>query len=134
AVAERGWHGVEFAAGGERLGGLDLLAAGFQREHAARVDGLAVEHDGAGAAGAAVADALAAGDVEVVAQRIQQRDTRLDVGGALLAVGGEFEEDGRWPELWRVGGGLFGGGRGGFRGDAGDRRRGGAGPAEEAAA
>ena len=80
---ERGRHGVELAAVDQRLGGLDLLALGFEGEHGAGVDRLAVEHDGAGAAGAAVADALAAGDVEVVAQGVEQRDARLDVGGHL---------------------------------------------------
>ena len=44
----------------------------------AGVDGLAVEHDGAGAAGAAVADALAAGDVEI--EQFDGEDAASSVG------------------------------------------------------
>ena len=73
-------HRVELAAVDQRLGRLDLLALGLQGQHGAGVDRLAVEQDGAGAAGAAIADALAAGDVEVIAQGVEQRDARLDAG------------------------------------------------------
>src|SRR5262249_54096379 len=51
----------------ERLGRLDVRPAGLEGERRARVDGAPVERDRARPAGAAVADALAAGDVEVVA-------------------------------------------------------------------
>src|SRR5262249_1132370 len=63
---EGGRDGVELAAVHEGLGGLDRLALGLEGEDRAGVDRLAVEQDGARAAGTAVADALAAGDVEVV--------------------------------------------------------------------
>ena len=85
------------------LGRLDLLALGFQGQHGAGVDGLAVEHDGAGAAGAAIADALAAGDVEVVAQGVEQRDARLDGGGHFGAVDVEGDLDRRGADGRHVG-------------------------------
>src|SRR5439155_25419594 len=58
---------------------------------AAGVDDLAVEHDGAGPAGAAVTDALATGDVEVVPQSVEQRYARLDRRRHLLAIDIELE-------------------------------------------
>src|SRR5262249_9254787 len=67
-VDEGGRHGVELAVGDEALGRLDRFTLSFDGKGGAGVDRLAVEHDGAGPAGAAVADALAAGDVEVVAE------------------------------------------------------------------
>ena len=80
---EGGRHGVELPPPPSDSAVLDVLAAGLEGEHGAGVDRAAVEHDGAGAAGAAVADALAAGHVEVVAQGVEQRDARLDVRGHL---------------------------------------------------
>ena len=111
---ERGRHGVELAAVDQRLGRLDLLALRLEREHGAGVDRLAVEQDGAGAAGAAVADALAAGDVEVVAQGVEQGDARLDVGGHGRAVDVEGELDTARSHGGR-GIGLFPAGRRGGR-------------------
>src|SRR5262249_13574528 len=49
---ERGGHGVELRPA-EAGGRLDLLAAGLERQHAAGVHRLAVEHHGAGAASTA---------------------------------------------------------------------------------
>ncbi len=100
---EGGGHGIESAVAGQRLGRLDLAALGFQGQHGAGVDRLAVEHDGAGAAGAAVADALAAGDVEVVAQRVEQRDARLDAVGHLGAVDGQCDLGRRGADGWGFG-------------------------------
>ena len=74
------------------------LPRGLEGEHGAGVDRLAVEHDGAGAAGAAVADALAAGDVEVVAQGVEQRDARLDVGGDFLPLTVSSKRTGAGPK------------------------------------
>src|SRR5262249_7620047 len=89
---------------------------------------------GAGAAGAAVADTLAAGDVEVVAQRVQQGDARLDVGGHRRAVDVEGELDGRRPHAdgFVLGGGRVAGERQRGRNER-RRRGGGAGAAREVA-
>src|SRR5262249_30850187 len=138
---EGGRDGVEPVALGERLGGADGLALGLEREHGAGVDGLAVDQDGAGAASAAVADALAAGDVHEVAQGVEQGDARLDVLLDLAVVDGEGEADGAGAH----GGGavvllgllflLLGGGGGGERLLAQRRRGGGdAGAAQEVTA
>ena len=75
-------------------------------------------HHGAGTASAAIADPLAAGDVEVVAQGVEQRDARFDVRGHLLAVDGQLQEDRRGTVAGGRGG-LGGGGGGQFRGQAG---------------
>src|SRR5262249_8013105 len=66
-LGERGRYLIEPAVGVERLSGLDVLATRLQGQHRAGVDRLAVDHDRAGAASAAIADALAAGHVEIVA-------------------------------------------------------------------
>ncbi len=95
---EGGRHGVELAAVDETLGGLDLFALGLQREHGAGVDGFAVHHDGAGAASAAIADALAAGDIEIIAQGVEQRNARLDGGGHGGAVDVEPKLDRLRPD------------------------------------
>ena len=50
--------------------------------------------DGAGAAAAALADGLGAGQVELVAQRLEQRDTRLDAHAAGRAVHLQAQRDG----------------------------------------
>ncbi len=113
---ERRRHRVELAAVDEALGRLDLLALCLQRQHGAGVDGFAVEHHGAGAAGAAVADALAAGDIEVVAQGVEQRDARLDRGSHVGVVDIERQLDRARPD----GRGLDLGGR---RLDDGGQRR-----------
>ena len=110
----------------ERLGRLDRLALGFQGEHGAGIDRLAVERDRAGPAGAAIADALAAGDVEVIAQGVEQRDARLDRGGHFGAVDVERELDGPWADGDGVGVGGLGDGHG-SPGQSGRGRRGGAG-------
>ena len=67
------------------------LALGVDGEHGAAIDGLAVHDDGAGAAGAAVADALGAGQAEPVAQGVEQRDARLDRELVRLAI--DLESD-----------------------------------------
>ena len=79
-------HGIELVAVDQRLRRADGLALCLHCQHAAGVHDLVVERDGAGAAGAAVTDALAARHVEVVTQRVQQRDAWLDRGLHLAAV------------------------------------------------
>ena len=59
----------------------------------AGVDALAVHDHRAGAAGAAVADPLGAGHVEMIAQRVEQRDARLDRQAYGFAVDLEGDRD-----------------------------------------
>ena len=54
----------------------DLAAVGLHGQHQARVDRLAVDDDGAGAAVADVAPELGAGQLELVAQHPEQRRFR----------------------------------------------------------
>src|SRR5215204_6168843 len=73
-VAERLLHRMQLAArGGEPVDGADLLALDFDRQRRTRVDGAAVDDHRAGAAGAAIATALVAGQVGPHAQRVEQR-------------------------------------------------------------
>jgi hypothetical protein len=68
------------------LDGLDRAALRLHRKHQARADQAAVDGHAAGAAVARAASLLAAGEMELVAQRIEQRELRLaqELGG--LAV------------------------------------------------
>ena len=70
----------------------NFVTFGFDGQQRAGINRLAVHQHGAGAAGAAVADLLAPGEVEPVAQRIEQGDARFDVELAVLSV--DFESDG----------------------------------------
>ena len=53
-------------------------AVGLDREHGAGLDRLAVEVDGAGAAMAGLAADMRAGEVELLAQEMDQQGARLD--------------------------------------------------------
>ena len=64
----------------------DLAALGLDGEHGAGINRVAIDQDGAGAASAAVADFLAAGEVEPIAQRVEQRNAGLDVNFAPLSI------------------------------------------------
>src|SRR4029077_3769056 len=68
---------VQLVALGDALHRCDLAAFGFGPEHQARADDLAVEDDGARAAIARAAAFLAAGQVELVAQHVEQGLLRL---------------------------------------------------------
>ena len=57
------------------------LALHLDRERRAGVDRPAVDDHRAGAAGAAIAAALVAGQIGAHAQRVEQRDPRLDHAG-----------------------------------------------------
>ena len=70
--------GCSVVAVGQAVDGANLLALHLDGERRAGVDRAAVDDHRAGAAGAAIADALVAGEVGAVAQRVEQRDARLD--------------------------------------------------------
>ena len=71
--------------------GLDGAAVGPDRELAAGVDRLAVQQHGAGAAFAAVAADLGAGEPQVIAQQFDQGPAIFDFDAMLDAVDGQFD-------------------------------------------
>ncbi len=70
----------------DALDGEDLGALGLDREDGAGFDRLAVEIDGAGAAMAGVAADMRAGQVQLLAQEMDQKRARLDQRFDRLAV------------------------------------------------
>src|SRR5581483_8620924 len=85
-VDEGGLYGVRLRAASEAFGSNNLLALGLDGERSARVHGAVVHQHRAGAALSAIADTFRAGDVQVLAQGVEQRDPRLDFFGVFLAV------------------------------------------------
>src|SRR5215510_78496 len=77
-VPERLLDRVELAVLFESFDGPYLLALRLDGQRRAGVNRLAVNDHRACAASGAVADAFGPGDVQVVAQRVEQRDARLD--------------------------------------------------------
>ena len=69
---------MERLAAREAVDGADLFALHFDGKRRARVHRAAVDNHRAGAARAAVADALVAREVRAVADRVEQGDARLD--------------------------------------------------------
>ena len=86
AIAERLLHRMQRRAVCQTVDRANLLADRFNRERRARVCGPAVDDHRAGAADAAIASALVAGDVGVVADGVEQRHARLDPKRHALAV------------------------------------------------
>ena len=78
-VAERLLQRRQLVAVGEALDGLDRRAVGLDGEQHAALHELAVDDHRAGAAVAGVAADVAAGQVEVVAQEVDQQPARLDL-------------------------------------------------------
>src|SRR5438477_2800993 len=105
---EGGLHGAHLLRRAEALDGRDLVADGVRGQHQAGGHGLAVQEHRAAAAGAAVADLLGPGEVEVVAQRAQERDPRLHRHRPRRAVDAQGEGDGLGAEDARS---VRGGGR-----------------------
>src|SRR5581483_1165907 len=85
--------GMQLAVLHERLHRGNGLSLRLNGQHRASVDGLVVEQHGAGAALAAIANALGSRDIKLIAQRIQQSDTRLNLEAAGLAIDGESDGD-----------------------------------------
>jgi hypothetical protein len=93
-IDKRDGDGVRAGALSDSFDGLDILTLRVDGEHGATVDDFTVHDDGAGAASAAIADALGAGEIEAIAQRVAKRDTRLDGEALILTV--DFECDGNF--------------------------------------
>ena len=74
---EGGLHRMEHVALGEALDGDDLGAVEAQRESQTRIDPLPVQEHGASAALPAVAALLGSGQIEALAQEIEERHARV---------------------------------------------------------
>ena len=92
---ERLLHRVQLAVRREALDRRDLAALAGDGERQAGEHAAAVDPDGARAARALVAALLGAGEAEVLAQRVEQADARLELEDARLAVDGELEVHGQ---------------------------------------
>ena len=90
---EGGLHRMQLVAIGEALDGQDVGAVKADRQRQAGIDAPAVDQHGAGAALAAVAALLGAGEVEPLAQQVEQGDARIDL--QLVAVSVDGEGDGK---------------------------------------
>src|SRR5437763_12347105 len=84
-------HRMQFAILHQRLNRDDGLALRLNGQHGAGIDGLVVEQHGAGSTLAAVANPFRSGDIEVVAERVEQSYTRLDQNVMRLAVDGQCD-------------------------------------------
>ena len=103
---------VELPVVFEAFDGLNGLAVHPRGQMAAGIDRLAIEQHGAGAALAAVATDLGAGEVEMIAQSFGEGPAVFDFDGLRLAVDGQVN-----------GGSRNGRVTGGLRGDLGSRGR-----------
>src|SRR5215469_12565860 len=84
-------HRTQLVALHQAFGGDDRLVLRLDGQDGAGVNGLVVHEYSAGAASAAIADTLRSGDLELLTQRIEQRDPRLQLRGVLLAVHSELD-------------------------------------------
>jgi len=66
--------------------GRDFTAFGLDGKHGAGINRVAIDQHRAGAAGAAVANFLATGEVEPVAQCVEQGHARFDIHAAALSI------------------------------------------------
>src|SRR5690606_6126589 len=85
-LAERGLHRVQLAVLGQTLDRGHLGALRPRRQHGADLDRLAVDVDRAGAALAGVAADVGAGQIEVLAQELDEEGARLDLARHCLTV------------------------------------------------
>ncbi len=92
---EGGLHRVEIARLSQPFNGRNLIALVHGRKGEAGVDAAPVDVHGAGSALTVVAALFRAGQVEVFAQAVKQRDARLKLQGARRAV--DLECDGAGP-------------------------------------
>ena len=74
---EGGLHGMQLLAARHAFDGRDRRTVVRDRQREARIDTPAIDQDGAGAALAAIAALLGAGQVETFAQEVEERDARI---------------------------------------------------------
>jgi hypothetical protein len=89
---------MQLSVHGEAFDGLNVFPFRLNCQYRAGIDGVPIQDDGAGAAGGTVTDFLGAGDVQMVAQRIEQGHTRLDVQLAGFAVDSQRDGNSSRPE------------------------------------
>src|SRR5271157_3198886 len=92
-VNERLHYRSQRVAFGQALDGGDLLSLCIDCKHGTGIYGFAVHQHSAGTANATVADAFCAGQIEVVAQSIEQRHSRFELRMEFLAVHGKLNRD-----------------------------------------
>jgi hypothetical protein len=85
----------ELGVAGEAFDGDDFGALGLHREHQAGAHGGAIDENGAGAAHAVLAADMGAGQPQMMAQAICQREPRLDVDLDLSTVDAKSYRHGR---------------------------------------
>ena len=83
---ERGLHGMHLVGRAETFDGRDAVAFVHHREREAGVDAASVDDHRAGATLAVIATFLGAGEVQVVAQRVEQRGARVELERVRFAV------------------------------------------------
>jgi hypothetical protein len=83
---ERGLHGVQAAGRAEALDGRDPIVLVHHGEAEACVDAAAIHDDGAGTALAVIAAFLRSGEMQVLAQRVEQRGPGIELQRARDAV------------------------------------------------
>ncbi|CAM2147598.1 hypothetical protein PT2222_10227 [Paraburkholderia tropica] len=93
AVAESGLHRMHRAVGGETFDRRHVHAVALHGERVARFDRAAVQMHGARAALGRVAADVRAGETPLLAQKLDQKRVRFDLGGHGLAVDREAEAD-----------------------------------------
>ena len=108
-LEEGGLDGAEGFAVGEAFDGGDVGAGGGYGEGEAGVDAAAVNDDGAGSALSVVAAFFAAGEVEVLAECVEERGAGVKGEG----VWGSVDAEGDAGSVGGAGGGLMGGGEAG---------------------
>ncbi len=90
-VAERRLHRVQFVAPGDTFDGGDVGACGLSGQHSAGFHRPAVDMHDAGAALAGIAADMGAGQVEMLAQQMDQQRSVFDVDRDRLAVHCQFD-------------------------------------------
>ena len=116
-----GLHGVEILRNAEAFDGGDLVTLGGDGEGEAGVHATAVEQHGAGATLAVVAPLLAAGQVELLAEEVEERCAGVDGDLPYLPIDRKADRCG----LLRGGGALGFGSGGETGGEAGREHTGG---------
>jgi len=91
AIGESLLHGVQFLALREAFDRDDVGPARLHRQHRARLDGAAVDVDRAAAALARIAPDVRAGQLQLVAQHIDEQRAVFHVARLFGAVNGEFD-------------------------------------------
>ena len=92
---EAALHGRELTVCAKRLDGVDTLAADCRREREARQCRLVVDQHGAGAAFAAIAAGLCAGEPNLFTQVVEQQNIIADRIGAVTAIEPALQQTGQ---------------------------------------